>query len=89
METHVTVRVVDHLNRPVSGAMFVINESPVPMPEIALITNDAGEIHLNLPAGRYCFRASAYEATGELWLELENTKATSIELMLKRHPTGE
>jgi hypothetical protein len=49
-------RVVDAAGKPVRGAL-VAELSGVP--EIALVTDEEGRFAVNLPAGRYRFRATA------------------------------
>ncbi|HEU4455515.1 MAG TPA: carboxypeptidase-like regulatory domain-containing protein [Longimicrobium sp.] len=46
--------------RPVAGARVVITSSPVPVPEIAAVTDAAGRFALGAPApGEYAFTAHA------------------------------
>jgi hypothetical protein len=54
-----TVRgaVVDPQGRPVAEAAVAIVESTAPIPEIALLTDDAGRFSLQLPSGRFTLEA--------------------------------
>jgi len=52
-------RVVDPDGRPAPGALVVIVESTVPMPELALQCDDDGRFAIRLPAGRFTLRAHA------------------------------
>lgn len=52
--------------RPVAGARVVITASPVPVPEIAAVTDAEGRFTLGAPApGDYAFTAHADDVSGE------------------------
>lgn len=51
--------------RPVAGARVVVTAAPVPVPEIAAVTDAEGRFELPAPApGEYAFTAHAEEAPG-------------------------
>lgn len=52
------VKVLDEAGLPVEGAFVAVEESSVPFPEIALVTDIDGGTQLFLPKGR--FRICAY-----------------------------
>ncbi len=54
-----TVRgvVTDHEGRPVPRATVVVVDGTAPVPEIALVTDDAGRFGLKLPRGRFTLEA--------------------------------
>jgi len=63
-------RVVERDGRPVAGALVVIVESTVPMPELAIQCDDAGRFAVGLLDGRFPFRAHAPDArSGEATVE--------------------
>lgn len=63
-------RVVDASGAPVPGASVVIVESTVPMPEIALLCDNAGRFEVRLPPGRFVLRAhSPIGGMGEVEVE--------------------
>jgi hypothetical protein len=49
-------RVVDRDAQPVPGALLVIVESTVPMPEIAIQSDEDGRFALRLPEGGFTLR---------------------------------
>ena len=59
-ERHSTrLRIIDEENRPVRGAQVSVVRSSVPFPEVAIIADDDGIVHLDLPRGEFTFRAYA------------------------------
>lgn len=50
-------RVVDADGRPVPQAFVMVVDGPVPVPEIALVTDDRGRFALTLPPGRWIVQA--------------------------------
>lgn len=50
-------RVLDSTGAPVKGALIVIVSGTVPMPEIALVSDENGEFSLRLPPGKFRLRA--------------------------------
>lgn len=50
-------RVLDASGAPVPHALVLIAASSIPMPEIALQSDDKGRFALRLPAGRFTLRA--------------------------------
>jgi hypothetical protein len=50
-------RVIDAGGAPIQGARIVIVASAVPMPEIALLSDEQGRFALRLPPGRFTLRA--------------------------------
>jgi hypothetical protein len=62
-------RVVDASGEPVPKALVTIVESTVPMPEIALQSDDGGRFALRLPPGRFTLRAHRSGATGDVEVE--------------------
>jgi carboxypeptidase family protein len=60
-----TGRVVDIDGTPVPLASVVIVAGSVPMPELALLTDEDGRFRLRLPRGRFTLRAHAPGASGE------------------------
>lgn len=50
-------RVLDTTGAPVMGALIVIDSGTVPMPEIALLSDENGEFSLRLPPGKFTLRA--------------------------------
>lgn len=64
-------RVVDRGARSVAGALVVIIESTVPMPEMAIECDDAGRFAVRLADGRFTFRAHAPDGrTGEATIKV-------------------
>lgn len=57
--------VVDANGNPVAGAAITVIESPVPMPEIAWVTDAAGRFRIALTPGRHVLSANAREGAGE------------------------
>jgi hypothetical protein len=49
--------VIDADGSPVAGARVMITASSIPVPEIALLTNDDGRFSIRLPSGQYTFQA--------------------------------
>jgi hypothetical protein len=75
-------RVVDQDSQPVAGALVVIVESTVPMPEIAIQCDDAGRFTLRLPVGRFTLRAHAPDGrAGEA--TVETPAASEIEIVIR------
>ena len=68
-------RVVDSGGAAVPYAHIVIVASSVPMPEIALVSDDAGRFLLRLPAGVFTLRAHGPGGVGEA--EVAGTPADS------------
>jgi hypothetical protein len=64
-------RVVDASGAPVPQAHIVIVAGSVPMPEIALLTDDAGRFSLRLPPGVFTLRAHGPAGTGEAEIEVD------------------
>jgi hypothetical protein len=63
-------RVVDASGAPVPDALIVIVASTVSMPEIALLSDNAGRFELGLPPGHFALRAhSPGGGRGEVELE--------------------
>jgi hypothetical protein len=59
-------QVLDTSGAPVPGARIVIVASTVPMPEIALLSDEQGRFALRLPPGHFTLRAHGPSgATGE------------------------
>jgi hypothetical protein len=58
--------VVDAAGAPVPHAHIVIVSGSVPMPEIALLSDDAGRFSLRLPPGVFTLRAHGPAGTGEV-----------------------
>ena len=58
-------RVVDGGGRPVPQAFVVVVDGPVPVPEIALVTDDDGRFVLTLPAGRWTMQARDERRDGD------------------------
>jgi len=43
--------------RPAAGALVAVAEAPVPVPDLGLVADAAGRVHLPVPApGRWCLR---------------------------------
>ena len=62
-------RVVDAAGRPVPHAHVVITAGSVPMPEIALLSDEAGRFSVRLPPGAFTLRAHGPPGTGEAEVE--------------------
>jgi hypothetical protein len=73
-------RVVGAAGDPVAGALVVILESSVPVPEIALQADADGRFALRLPPGRFTLRAHGPDGTGDARIELPG--AAEVELVL-------
>lgn len=58
-------RVVDAAGAPVPHAYIVIAAGSVPMPEIALLSDEAGRFSVRLPPGAFTLRAHGPPGTGE------------------------
>ena len=58
-------RVLDAGGTPVPEALIVIVASTVPMPEIALLSDDEGRFVLRLPPGHFTLRAHGSGAVGD------------------------
>jgi Carboxypeptidase regulatory-like domain len=58
-------RVVDGGGRPVPHAFVMVVDGPVPVPEIALVTDDDGRFALTLPAGRWTVQARDEQRAGD------------------------
>jgi hypothetical protein len=77
--TDVRGHVVDSSGTPVPGALVVIAESSVVMPELALQCDDSGEFPLRLPDGRFTFRAHAPDGgTGQATIEVPGDRELRI-----------
>jgi hypothetical protein len=73
--------VVDGSGAPVPGALVVIVESSVVMPELALQCDDSGSFPVRLPDGRFTFRAHAPDGrTGEATIEVPGDRELRIEV---------
>lgn len=59
-------RVVDVGGAPVPRAHIVIVAGSVPMPEIALVSDDLGRFSLRLPPGVFTLQAHGAAGTGEV-----------------------
>jgi hypothetical protein len=75
-------QVVDASGAPVPGAHVVIVAGSVPMPEIALLCDDAGRFALRLPPGVFTLRAHGPTGTGEV--EVEGGRADEIVITIGR-----
>lgn len=62
-------RVVDAGGSPVPRAHIVVVAGSVPMPEIALLSDDAGRFSLRLPPGIFTLRAHGPAGTGQAEVE--------------------
>ena len=62
-------RVVDASGAPVPHAHIVIVAGSVPMPEIALLSDEAGHFSVRLPQGVFTLRAHGPSGTGEVEVE--------------------
>jgi Carboxypeptidase regulatory-like domain len=62
-------RVVDARGAPVPDAFVSVVESSVPVPEIALRTDELGRFSLRLPEGRFTLRADRGGANGQARVE--------------------
>lgn len=63
--------VVDGEGRPVAQATIVVAGGTVPVPEIALVADDAGRFRLRLPRGRFTLEAQGEGvATGRTAIEV-------------------
>lgn len=58
-------RVVDAAGAPVPHAHIVIASGSVPMPEIALLSDEEGRFSVRLPPGAFTLRAHGPPGTGE------------------------
>lgn len=58
-------RVVDLAGRPVPGAFVTVTSGPLPVPEIALVTDLDGGFDLRLPAGSWTLQARIEQRVGE------------------------
>ena len=73
--------VVDSSGAPVPGALVVIVESSVVMPELAIQCDDAGSFGVRLPDGRFTFRAHAPDGRpGEATIEVPGDRELRIEI---------
>jgi hypothetical protein len=68
-------RVVDAQGRPVPNAHVVIVRGSVPMPEIALLSDESGRFVLRLPEGVFTLRAHGPAGTGETEVEVDGGPA--------------
>lgn len=66
-------RVVDASGAPVARASVVITAGSVPVPEIALLSDDEGRFAVRLPRGSFTFRAHDPAGTGEAEVNDEDT----------------
>jgi hypothetical protein len=71
-------RVADAAGAPVAGALIVVVESSVAVPEIALQTDADGRFALALPPGRFTLRAHGPGGTGEARIELPDAGELEI-----------
>jgi hypothetical protein len=71
---------VDAAGAPVSGALIVVVEGSVAVPEIALQTDADGRFALALPPGRFTLRAHGPSGTGEARIELPG--AGDVEIVI-------
>ena len=74
--------VVDASGRPVPDATVTVVESTSPVPELALLTDDAGRFSLRLPSGRFTLEAHGPNDTkGRQTVEVSGAEVrTRIEL---------
>jgi carboxypeptidase family protein len=73
--------VVDGSGAPVPGALVVIVESSVVMPELALQCDDSGRFAVRVPDGRFTFRAHAPDGrAGDATIELPGDPELRIEV---------
>ena len=63
--TLVTGVVVFATGQPVAGALIVIVDATVPMPEIALVADERGRFTIHLPEGSFRLRAESGGRRGE------------------------
>jgi hypothetical protein len=69
-----TVRVLEHDGSPVVGALVVVEWSDVPVPEIALVTSERGEVAMRLLPGRYRLAAIAAGARAILETRIDGNE---------------
>lgn len=73
--------VVESSGEPVPGALVVIVESSVVMPELAVQCDDSGRFALRLPDGRFTFRAHAPDGRpGQATIEVPGDRELRIEI---------
>lgn len=73
--------VVESSGEPVPGALVVIVESSVVMPELAVQCDESGRFGLRLPDGRFTFRAHAPDGRpGEATIEVPGDRELRIEI---------
>ncbi len=77
-------RVVDEEREPVADASVVVSASSVPVPEIALLTDDDGAFARRLPAGTFTLRAEAPSGTGEA--EVRTPAAWEVVIAVRDRP---
>jgi hypothetical protein len=71
-------RVVDGGGVPVPNAYIAIVAGSVPMPEIALLSDQDGRFSLRLPPGSFTLRAHGPAGTGETEVEVDGDRADEI-----------
>jgi hypothetical protein len=70
--------VVDAGGAPVPNAYIVIVAGSVPMPEIALLSDQDGRFFLRLPPGSFTLRAHGPAGTGETDVEVDGDQTDEI-----------
>ena len=75
---------VDAGGTPVPNAHIVIVAASVPMPEIALLSDEQGRFSLRLPRGSFTLRAHGPAGTGEAQVEVDGGQSGEIVIAIGR-----
>lgn len=84
-----TIRVVDEAGSPVEEASVVVVSSPVPFPEMAMLTDAAGKLNLFLRPGHYGLEARTPDGRkGSVEFKVREAQTSSEPIEIRLGPTG-
>jgi hypothetical protein len=81
--TSTRIRIVDQSGRPMSEATVAVTRSTVPFPEIALTPDADGIVDVQLPPGRFTFRAHGpFDQQGEVTVTRPGGEEEIVQLVI-------